>query len=45
MPDLWFHLYLNAFKNTRTTFYRESGGTLRATTWPADGWGCIDVRR
>ena len=27
--DLWFHLYLNAFRNNRSTFFRESGGQLR----------------
>ncbi len=43
VADLWFHLYLNAFKNTRSTFYRESGGQLRDDRMPADGWGWIDV--
>jgi hypothetical protein len=41
--DLWFHLYLNAFKNTRTTFYRESGGQLRGDRMAAGRWGWIDV--
>ena len=27
--ELRFHLYLNAFKNNRSTFIRESGGQLR----------------
>ena len=27
--ELRFHLYLNAFKNNRSTFFRESGGQLR----------------
>ncbi len=43
--ELRFHLYLNAFKNNRTTFMRESGGQLRgdeAGKKPAD-WGWIDV--
>ena len=26
-----FHLYLNAFANDRTVFFKESGGQLRAT--------------
>jgi hypothetical protein len=43
VDDLWFHLYLNAFKNTRSTFFRESGGTLRGQAMAADGWGWIDV--
>ena len=29
VSDLWFHLYWNAFRNNRSTFYRESGGQLR----------------
>jgi hypothetical protein len=43
VPDLWFHLYLNAFKSTRTTFYRESGGRLRRDDMPEDAWGYTDV--
>ena len=43
VPDLWFHLYLNAFKNSASTFYRESGGRLRSDEMPEDGWGWIDV--
>ena len=40
--DLWFHLYLNAFRNNRSTFFRESGGQLRGDR--ATGkWGWIDV--
>ena len=45
MSELRFHLYLNAFKNNRSTFMRESGGQLRgdkAGTKPED-WGWIDV--
>lgn len=42
--DLQFHLYLNAFKNQRSTFWRESGGRLRGDKAPKDGWGYIDIR-
>jgi hypothetical protein len=45
VPELRFHLYLNAFKNTGSTFMRESGGQLRgdrASRKPED-WGWIDV--
>jgi hypothetical protein len=45
VPELRFHTYLNAFKNSRTTFMRESGRQLRgdeAGTDPED-WGWIDV--
>src|SRR5215217_6697555 len=29
VPDLWFHLYLNAFRSRESTFWRESRGQLR----------------
>lgn len=41
--ELQLHLYLNAFKNTRSTFIRESGGRLRGDVMAKDGWGWIDV--
>jgi hypothetical protein len=43
VPDLWFHLYLNAFKNTKSTFYRESGGQLRGDQAARDSWGWVDI--
>jgi len=43
VPDLWFHLYLNAFRNTLSTFYRESGGQLRNDAMTEGSWGWIDV--
>ncbi|HTP81128.1 MAG TPA: M1 family metallopeptidase [Bacteroidota bacterium] len=43
--ELRFHLYLNAFKNTRSTFLVESGGQLRGVGMEAGGWGWIDVQR
>lgn len=43
VSDLWFHLYLNAFKNTNSTFYRESGGQLRRDQAAKNSWGWIDV--
>jgi Peptidase family M1 domain len=45
VSELRFHMYLNAFKNNRSTFMRESGGHLRgdkAGNKPED-WGWIDV--
>lgn len=43
IADLQFHLYLNAFKNERSTFYLEMGG---APDWVGeDDWGYIDVER
>jgi Peptidase family M1 domain len=41
--ELWFHLYLNAFKSSETTFYRESRGRIRSDTMREDAWGWIDV--
>jgi len=41
--ELWFHLYLNAFRNNRSTLFRESGGQLRGDVMPEGGWGWIDV--
>jgi hypothetical protein len=43
--ELRFHLYLNAFKNTQSTFIRESGGQLRYDRMARkeDAWGWIDV--
>jgi len=43
VQELQFHLYLNAFKNTRSTFMKESGGQLRGDQMAKDGWGWIDV--
>ena len=45
VSELRFHMYLNAFKNNRSTFMRESGGQLRGDERgekPGD-WGWIDV--
>jgi hypothetical protein len=43
VPDLWFHLYLNAFKNSKSTFFKGSGGQLRGDRMPEDGWGYVDI--
>jgi hypothetical protein len=41
--ELWFHLYLNAFKNERSTFLVESKGKHRDETIKAGAWGWIDI--
>jgi hypothetical protein len=41
--ELWFHLYLNAFRNSKSTFNVESGGQLRGDRMPEDGWGWVEV--
>ena len=52
IPDLYFHLYLNAFKNTDSTFMREgnlSRRPRRRDSWTAQPekakWGWVDVDR
>ena len=44
--ELQFHLYLNAFKNTKTTFMKESGGSFRGDIAGKDdlSWGYIDIK-
>jgi hypothetical protein len=42
IPDLYFHLYLNAFKNDQSTFIRKRGGTWLLED---DGWGWVDLQR
>ncbi|QQS47034.1 MAG: M1 family metallopeptidase [Acidobacteriota bacterium] len=42
--ELQFHLYLNAFKNEKSTFFRESGGQLRFDRFEPGEWGWIDIR-
>jgi hypothetical protein len=41
-----FHMYLNAFKNTESTFYKESGGKLRGMSKDDNDsltWGYVNV--
>lgn len=41
---LRFHLYLNAFRNTLSTFWRESGGDHRDGALP-ESWGSSEITR
>jgi hypothetical protein len=41
---LRFHLYLNAFRNTLSTLWKESRGDHRDGRLP-DSWGSIEIRR
>jgi hypothetical protein len=43
VSDLRFHLYLNAFKNEKSTFMRESKGRHRGFRARDGGWGYIDL--
>ena len=47
ISELRFHLYLNAFRNDKSTFMRESGGQLRGTSIDRNekenAYGSIDI--
>lgn len=44
VAELKLHLYWNAFRNNRSTFFRESGGRLRGDQADeAEGFGSIDL--
>lgn len=46
VDELQFHLYLNAFRDSTSTFMRESGGSHRGfTASGANPWGGIEVDR
>ena len=46
IPDLQFHLYLNAFKNEQTTFMKESGGRHRNSALERNGgWGWTNIKK
>jgi hypothetical protein len=44
VSDLWFHLYLNAFMNSKSTFFKESGGQLRGDSYEEGKWGWTQIR-
>ncbi len=44
LSEVWFHLYLNAFKNQRSVFLREPVGGFRGAAVP-EHWGTIDVTK
>jgi hypothetical protein len=43
LSELQFHLYLNGFRNDRTTFLRESGSRRREEKPDKEGWGYIEI--
>jgi hypothetical protein len=45
VSELQFHLYLNAFKNEKSTFFKESGGVSRDHAFEAGEWGWIDISK
>lgn len=42
VQEIQFHMYLNAFRNTESTFMRESGAR-RSVALREGGWGWIDL--
>ncbi|MFW9835685.1 MAG: M1 family metallopeptidase [Candidatus Thorarchaeota archaeon] len=45
VSELQFHLYLNAFKNNRSTFRKDRGGSGQGSKPKRDDWGYIDVKK
>ena len=45
VSELQFHLYMNAFKNNRTTFMKESGGISRGYKLDPKNWGYININK
>jgi len=45
ISELQFHLYLNAFKNNRSTFLIESGGVHRGFKKDKANWGYINLKK
>jgi len=43
ISELQFHLYLNAFKNSRSTFMKESGGVPSKLRLNRKDWGYIEI--
>jgi len=45
VPTLRLHLYMNAFRNERSTFFKESGGQLRGDEFKGTEWGWAEIRK
>jgi hypothetical protein len=45
VSELQFHLYLNAFKNNRTTLMKESGAAYRRVERKEEDWGYVRVQK
>ncbi len=45
VSELQFHLYLNAFKNNRTTMMKESGAAYRRLSRKDEDWGYVAVHK
>ncbi|MBI5477078.1 MAG: M1 family metallopeptidase [Ignavibacteriales bacterium] len=45
ISEMQFHLYLNAFRNNKSTFMKESGGMGRGFKIEKDGWGFSEIKK
>ena len=45
ITELQFHLYLNGFRNTTSTFMKESGGSHRGNKIDDDGWSYSEINK
>lgn len=45
IDELRFHLYLNGFRNNKSTFMLESGGRHRNYKMDDDGWGFSNINK
>ncbi len=45
IPTLQFHLYLNAFRNNRSTFMKESGALSGGFKTDPNRWGFTDIKK
>ncbi|MCK4337329.1 MAG: M1 family metallopeptidase [Candidatus Aminicenantes bacterium] len=45
VSELQFHLYLNAFKNNRSTFLKERGGISQSIKPDKQNWGYNEIRK
>lgn len=43
VEEVYLHLYLNAFRNSRSTFMTESGGAMRGKEMKDDKWGFVEI--
>jgi hypothetical protein len=45
LNELQFHLYLNAFRNNKSSFMKESGGLSRGFKIEKNGWGFSEIKK
>lgn len=45
IEELQFHLYLNAFRNNKSTVFKEAKELLKYLEFDTNGWGGIEINR